>query len=121
MKNRFEVVTEFNPGKHVRNTSILNIYKHMILQRVITPSTYKNFLLMIYFLYYRITLEFGISMLNRSEKLIVIVVFALMLFSFLNLWSRIIANVLKRVLVFTSDIIWIYKHIDEIKRLRKAL
>lgn len=117
MLTKFKRTDCFELNKLVKNTSIFNVYKHMIMKKKASNSTFKNFLLVIYFLYYRISIELGLCMLNNTEKLILTTIGLLIIFSIINQGSRIIFLLTKRISRLAVELIWIYRHYDLIKDL----
>lgn len=119
MNHRFEQTEVFKLDKFVKDDSTFNIFKHMLMQKKVTNSSIKNFFMMIYFLYYRISLELGICMLSTIETIIVNFFLLLILFSSINQGSRLVFEALKKLAKATSECIWIYRNLDEIKQLIK--
>lgn len=114
--NKFEIIEKYIPNEFVKSRGVFNIYKHMLMQKKVTHSSINNFLLMIYFLYYRISLNLGIIDLTMTESVIVNIILCLILYSMINQVSWFMFRFVKHTLVFVSEIWWIYSNIDEIRR-----
>lgn len=117
MGKGFQIVENFKLEKTAKNKSIFNVFKHMLMQKKVTNSILKNFFIMIYFMYYRISLEFGLVELSIPETIIVNSILLLILFSLLNQGSRFIYSILKVLYNFTVEMIWIYKNLDKIRKI----
>lgn len=105
-------------NKFIQKKGILNIYKHKLVSRKFDRNPFKNFVLISYFLFYRISLELGISMMTTYESGVFFIIIILMLFSFINQGSRLVFRAGKNLIHFILEIIWIYKNIEEIKKLK---
>jgi hypothetical protein len=113
---RFKVSDSAVDGKMIRNKSMLNIFKHMLVKKEVYSNPAKNFCLMIYLLLYRISLEIGISVLTPTEAVIMSVLYLVVIFSAVNQGSRVLFTVLKKACCLAADMLWIYMNLDEIKR-----
>lgn len=113
----FKIINEFKADKFIRNKSKLNILKHMLLQKKVTHSVVKNFFLMIYFLYFRISLELGTAMMTRLEAFIVNGIFTLILLATIDQGSRFLFSALVKLLGLIKEILWIYQNIEEVRKL----
>ncbi len=114
MSHRFKIESDF-----ITKKGTLNVYKHKLISREFTKNPIKDFILITYFLFYRISLELGISLMTTTESFIFTAIILLMLFSFINQGSRLLFQVFKRLILFVLEIIWIVKNIEKIRKLKQ--
>lgn len=117
MFSRFKVSDSVVDVKTIRNKSMLNVFKHMLIKKEVYSNPAKNFCLMIYLLLYRISLEIGISILNPPEAVVVSTLYLIVIFSAVNQGSRLLFTTLKRMYYLTTDMVWIYSNLEKIKRI----
>lgn len=113
---KFKIIEKFIPNKFVKSKGVFSIYKHMLMQKKVTSSSINNFLLMIYFLYYRISLNLGLIDLTTTECVIVNTILCLILYSMINQVSWFMFKFVKHTVIVVSEIWWIYSNIDEIRK-----
>lgn len=118
MQPNFEIINEFKLDKFIRDKSATNTLKHMLLQRKATRSLFKNFILIIYFLYFRLSLEMGTAMLTTYEACIVNGVFVLIVIAVIDQGSRFLFSAIVKLFYFSKEIFWIYRNIDSIRKLK---
>jgi len=118
METTFKATDTFQLDESVRRKSTLTVYRHMLMRKKAMHSTLKNFLMIVYFLYYRASVELGTCELTMTENFIVLIFLGMMLFSLVNQGSRLIYWIVTRLISAAVEIFWIYRHIDEIRRMR---
>lgn len=118
MADTFKIAESFELDKTVRNKGMFSIYKHMLMQKKVTSSPLKNFLMIVYFLYYRISLELGLCELTTTEAVIVDIFLLLIVFSLVNQGSRFIFGVFRKSMNFVWEAFWVYQHLDQIRKMR---
>ena len=119
MQPRFEVINEFKIDKYIRNRTFCNILKHMLLQKKATKSLFKNFILIIYFLYFRLSLELGTAMLTVYEAFIVNGIFLLILIAVIDQGSRFLHSAVIKTFYISKELFWIYQNIEKIRKLKE--
>ncbi|ELA41545.1 uncharacterized protein VICG_01409 [Vittaforma corneae ATCC 50505] len=118
MPGMFKIAESFELDKTIKNKGMLNVYKHMLMQKKVTNSSLKNFLMIIYFLYYRISLELGLGELTTTEAVIVDIFLLMIVFSLVNQGSRFIFGMLVKSINFVREALWIYQHLEQIREMR---
>jgi hypothetical protein len=119
MAIKFKQIGEFKADKFIRNMDKTNIFKHMLMQKKVTRSVLKNFFLMIYFLYLRLSLELGTAMLSRTEAFIVNIFYLFIFLAVIEQFSRYIFSILAKMPGLFMEILWIYKNIDLIRKMER--
>lgn len=89
-----------------------NLPKFLITPQKLDRSVFKNFFLLIYLLYFRYTVEFGISVLTYPEAIAVNTILGFLLFSIVNQGSRFIFNAVIFLYKLARVVWWAYYHVD---------
>lgn len=118
MHTDFQIINEFKIDKYIRNRTKRNILKHMLLQKKATKSLFRNFILIIYFMYFRITLELGTAMLSGYEALFVNGFFVLILIACIDQGTRFLLSMLIKFCAIAKELFWIYQNIERIRELK---
>lgn len=118
MHTNFQVIDEFKADKNIRNRSKLNILKHMLLQKKATTSLFRNFILIIYFMYFRITLELGTAMLSTYEAFFANGFFVLILIACIDQGTRFLFSLLIKFWGIAKELFWIYQNIERIRQMK---
>lgn len=88
--------------------------KLMLMKRPPSKFAIKNFFLVVYLLYYRYTVEFGISMMTFTETAIVNAVVAFLIYAVWKQGVSLLFHTLKFLWRVFKCAYWVYCHIDEI-------
>jgi len=115
----FRIVERFRPTKNMHNMSTSNIFKHMLIRKQIFSNHAKNFVLMVYYLFYRISIEIGISVMTRAEAIAFISINSLIVFSVINQVARFLYDGSKWIYCIISKIVWIYYNIESIEEKKR--
>lgn len=102
-----------------RKRGVFTVYKHMLMQKKRMNSTFKNFLMLVYFLCYRISVELGTCELTWTENVIVTIFLVMVVFSLINQGARLICYIFTILSRITVEAFWIYTHIEEARKLMK--
>ncbi len=89
-----------------------NELKLLLLNKNPTKSTYKNFLLIIYLLYYRYSVEIGISGCSITEVIILNTIFLFLFISIYRITYNFIFTSVKNKIKMTIKIYKIYKNLE---------
>ena len=87
---------------------------YLRMRRVASNSPVRNFVLIIYLLYFRYTVEFGISLLSYPEAFITNVILCIFFFSMVNQGSRLVFNIVLFLIRFVKVMVWALKNMDKV-------
>lgn len=120
MDIKFKVTDDFVINtKLIRDTSRFNIYKHRLMEKKATRSSKENFFIMIYFLYFKLSLILGTAILTKTEAWIVNMLILLIVMASVDQISRYLYCSLCDLIRTASDLLWIYLNIDKIRKLKE--
>lgn len=103
---------ETEHGDAFKNLNYIRVYFKSGRRPVNSPL--RNFFLIVYLLYYRYTVEFGISVMTFAEAAVVNTLAVLIIFSSINQGSRLIFYSCKWLIRLARVMIWAFRHMDKI-------
>lgn len=89
-----------------------NILRTTARKKRFEPSPIKHFYMLIYLLYFRYKVEFGITLMTYPEAIVTNMIVGFLVFSTINLGSRFLFSSLVWLWQFLRCIIWVYGHMS---------
>lgn len=99
--------------EHTPTMSWKNLVMIAARKKKLKPSPIKHFYILIYFLYFRYKVEFGITLMTYPEAVITNTMLGFLVFSVINLGSRFVFNSFVRLWHILRCVVWAYSHMND--------